>query len=288
MKLSILFPVKDRTKYLPQSIGSVLTCLPELAGHEHELILGDNASTQDVAGAALRICPEIRVTRHTEDLGIFGNMNALIQASTGDWIHIVHDDDWIIPGFYARFLSALKESPEVGIVSILPRIVNEQTGQEAAMQRSFDRGGIQKQDAILAHLYAGTSFSIIGMIVARWAYDLVGPFDQSIPHSADWQKWKELAAVVPWYYCQDSLCRFRFHDESMTAKYQTMGEVPGDIRRAIAMDVVPDRLREIHRLAVMGWASSIANDAKIYIGNNNLANARICLAEALKILDYAN
>jgi len=285
MRLSILFPVKDRTKFLAQSIGSVLACLPELERHaDYELILGDNASTEDVAGAARDVCPSIRVIRHAEDLGIFGNMNALIMASTGDWIHVVHDDDWILPGFYARFLKALEEVPEAGVVSILPRIVNDETGQEAAMPRWFDRTGIQKPDAILAHLYTGTSFSIVGMLVARPAYDRVGLFDQSIPHSADWQKWKQLAAAVPWFYCPESLCRFRSHKESMTSRYQSAGDIPSDIRRAIAMDVVPDRLREIHRLAVMGWASSIANDAKIYLGEGNIPLARICLTEAFNIL----
>ncbi len=289
MKISILIPVKDRTKYLAQSIGSIAQCLPELANRcDYELILGDNCSEDRNIGVVARgFCPQIQVIRHRKDLGIFGNMNALLKASSGDWIHFCHDDDWILPGFYTRWLKALEESPEAGVVSILPRVVHEDKGGAVTpMPRWFDRTGIHRPEQLLAHLYQGTCFCIIGMLVKRSAYDQVGRFNETLPHSADWEMWKRLAASgVPWYYCQESLCRYRNHEGTMTARYLTDGTVAENIARTIAQDKVPHQLAEIHRAASLTWAAAMASDAKTYIGEDNAFMARHCLEAARAIID---
>jgi len=285
MKLSVLFPVRNRTKYLAKSIGSVLECLGELPiGWEIELLAGDNASARLLEPVITDISPDITVLRWGEDLGTFGNMNALVAASSGDWCHILHDDDWILPGFYRRFAAAVAERPEAGMVSIGARAWREANGTTAAHAPWFDRSGLVEPRELLARLHGGNPFSICGMIVARHAYHRVGLYREDLPHAGDWDMWKRLAARVPWYWCAELLARYRIHDGSATSRYQQDGQTAVDIRRSLEGTLIGVNTMEAFRTGSLAWARGMLADAVRQLGEDNPDLAKITVDEALKIL----
>ena len=40
--------------------------------------------------------------------------NECLDRARGDWIHILHDDDWVHPGFYAAMEEGIEQAPDVG------------------------------------------------------------------------------------------------------------------------------------------------------------------------------
>jgi protein O-GlcNAc transferase len=285
VKLSVLFPVRNRTKFLAQSIGSVLGCLAELpAGWDAELIAGDNASTVPIETAVREISPAVRVIRHEADLGIFGNMNALIAASSGDWCHVVHDDDWILPGFYRRFAAAVAECPSAEVVSIECRLRDEESGKEQASLPWFDASGLVDGIELVRKLHWGNPLSIVGLLVSRRAYGRVGLYREDLPHSGDWEMWKRLAARCPWYWCLEHLARYRIHKGTATHAYLQNGQSARDIRRSIESTVAGMDTWEDYRGGSLLFARSMLRDALNQLGDDNPDLAAITTTEALGIL----
>ena len=64
---------------------------------------------RDAAGAA-------RVEFHEQpsNVGLAGNWNTCIKRSRGLWVHILHQDDLILPGFYERLGRASADRPDIG------------------------------------------------------------------------------------------------------------------------------------------------------------------------------
>ncbi len=280
MKLSILFPIKDRVKYLPKSIGSVLACLPELPGWDIEMIAGDDESRVAVEPIVKDLCPDIRVIRHDRDLG---NMNALLAESTGDFVHFVHDDDWILPGFYTRFAAAVAESPEAEIVSIAARLYQEADGLEKSNASWFDQSGLCDGTELLKKLHFTNPLSIIGMLISRQAYRHVGLYREDLPHAGDWDMWKRLTRR-PWYWCIEYLARYRIHAASATSRHQQDGSAAVDIRRSIESTLPGVETLEAYRAGSMHWVRGLLKDASQSALEGNVELARIAVDQALRIL----
>src|SRR3954468_1530818 len=98
-RLSIFIPVRDGGPWLRGAIESVLR---QTSG-EWELVIGDNASTDDTAEIATSIIdPRIRYIRWETFTEAFENFNRTWAACTGEWAYILPADDRLKPPFVER------------------------------------------------------------------------------------------------------------------------------------------------------------------------------------------
>lgn len=113
MKLSVLLPTRNGGRYLADCIASVLaTELEDL-----ELVVSDNASdddTQEVL-AAFAGDPRLRIVRQPEPISVTDNWTAALEASSGDYVLLLGDDDCLLPGAVDHLVAAHAEwgAPEV-------------------------------------------------------------------------------------------------------------------------------------------------------------------------------
>ncbi len=91
-----------------QSVLHETASLPQL-----EILVVDDSPLEAAVEQQLRtIDPEGRIAYHhnATRLGIGGNWNRAIELSRGTWIHLLHQDDHILPGFYRQLAPALESS----------------------------------------------------------------------------------------------------------------------------------------------------------------------------------
>jgi tetratricopeptide (TPR) repeat protein len=107
---SVVMPVYNRTDYLLEALASVLRQWPGAA--EMEILVVDNASNPPLFELVNAIGSGIiRYYRHPQNLGAVRNANAGIALSRGQWVHILHDDDCVLPDFYTHLKSSLERCP---------------------------------------------------------------------------------------------------------------------------------------------------------------------------------
>ncbi len=105
MKLSVMLPTRGGERYLTDCIESVLGQDDE----ELELVVSDNANTDATPAILERFSADerLRVVRLEEPVSVTENWNAALEATTGDYLLMIGDDDCLLPKFTARLRALL-------------------------------------------------------------------------------------------------------------------------------------------------------------------------------------
>lgn len=113
MKFSVLLPTRNRLEYLRLAIETV--CRQDY--QDWEIIVSDNASEQDIACyvAALRE-PRITYLRTKRFVSVTTNWNNALDASTGDYVVMLGDDDALMPGYFKRVLQLIESHDKPDLV----------------------------------------------------------------------------------------------------------------------------------------------------------------------------
>lgn len=107
-KISVIIPVYNVARYLPQCLDSVLS-----QDHQDlEVLLIDDGSTDDSGSICDRYAardPRVRVI-HQKNAGAAAAKNAGLRIATGEYLSFVDSDDYLEPNVYGYMLQTLKDS----------------------------------------------------------------------------------------------------------------------------------------------------------------------------------
>ena len=100
MKFSVLLPTKNGAKYLESCIDSVLS----QDYRDIELIVFDNASTDDTSEIVKLFSEDKRLKYYRTDsaVSVTDNWNNALKKSSGDYVSMIGDDDYLLPGFFNK------------------------------------------------------------------------------------------------------------------------------------------------------------------------------------------
>ena len=116
-KLSICIPTYNRGEYIGETIASIVEQMTD----EVELVISDNASTDntaEVVGSYQSKYPGIRYVRLSENKGADRNFLNVVDEASGDYCWFMGSDDVAEPGSIARIMSYLERYPEVSGLSV--------------------------------------------------------------------------------------------------------------------------------------------------------------------------
>ncbi len=98
------------------------TCLTSIARHTaepHEIIIVDNASTDDTPAFLTQYRakhPNVRVIRNEENVGFAAGNNQALALARGEFVIFLNNDTVVSPGWLNGMLQVLHEHPDTGIV----------------------------------------------------------------------------------------------------------------------------------------------------------------------------
>jgi hypothetical protein len=113
--VSIVIPTFNRCGLVSRAIDSSLSQTVPV-----EVVVCDHGSTDDTPAVAARYGARIRYVRREQDQGPIVCWRDGIENSTGEFVHINYDDDWIDASFVEKTLPLLR--PDVGFVYTRTRI----------------------------------------------------------------------------------------------------------------------------------------------------------------------
>jgi len=99
-----------RADYLEETLLSVLKQDP--GPHQMQIEVIDDCSNDDTAFQVTQRVGAGRVTFHreSENRGLANSWNRCIERARGHWVHILHQDDIVLPGFYNLLRQGAEQS----------------------------------------------------------------------------------------------------------------------------------------------------------------------------------
>lgn len=115
-KLSICMPTYNRAHLIERAFASVLRL--RALGVDLEVVIGDNASTDDTPATVARLAAQhgfVRPFRNSRNLGSLVNYQLCLRRSRGDYALYLADDDTLVPEAVVHVLRMLDARPDLSM-----------------------------------------------------------------------------------------------------------------------------------------------------------------------------
>jgi glycosyltransferase involved in cell wall biosynthesis len=177
--VSVVIPVYNRSTELRRAVRSVLA----QTYVDLELIVVDDASTDDIAGALEDVAdPRLRLIRKPVNQGAASARNTGIQAATGHWVAFLDSDDEWLPNKLERQIGRLAGRPNGARICTSGYVIlHAQERRRAREFRPADWHGTARQLVWGCNLSPGST-----LIAERACFEEIGLFDVALRRFEDW------------------------------------------------------------------------------------------------------
>jgi glycosyltransferase involved in cell wall biosynthesis len=211
---SVLIPTYHCAHYLKETLASVLAQDP--GEDKMEIIVIDDHSTRDDPEEVVKALGKgrVRFIRQAQNVGKVRNYETGLQASKGMYIHQLHGDDLVMPGFYQEMERILGLFPEAG-AAFCRTLYIDSVGRWTGMT-----GMVQERERIVEDmvekLYTEQYIQTPSMVVKREVYETIGAFDRRLDCMEDWEMWTRIANRYPIAASHQVLAGYRSHEDNAT------------------------------------------------------------------------
>ncbi|MBD2342905.1 tetratricopeptide repeat protein [Anabaena subtropica] len=229
---SVVIPALNRPESFPECLASVLA---QWTGPEDmEILVLDNGSNPSLCEIVNFLGKGIiRYYRFPETVPLQQNWNTVVALSRGQWIHLLHHDDYVLPGFYPRLQASLEICPEsVGAAFTGYENINEK--QQIIFSQQHGLGnyrGIVKD--WVQKIGVSCPLSPPSVVIRRAVYEHLGGYKLDILFTCDWELYKRIASFYDWWYEPGILAHYREHSNSVTVALHVDGSSGAAHRQAI-------------------------------------------------------
>jgi GT2 family glycosyltransferase len=219
---SVMIPTYNSGDYLRRALGSVLNQDPGPAEMQIEVV--DGCSTRDDPEGVVRELGGDRVTFHrlASNQGGPHTFNTCVQRSRGRWVHILHGDDMVLPGFYSAYRALIELHPEV--MMVVGKVV---TIDEADRWLYLSPAGPVPEQPVIVDFVRRQAVdqqaAFPTVVVRRTAYERVGGFCTWFKHVADMDMWFRAGLTGPVARVPAAYGLFRKHAASDTNLHTVSG-----------------------------------------------------------------
>jgi glycosyltransferase involved in cell wall biosynthesis len=282
---SVMIPTYNGTKYLEQTLKSVLVQDPGVREMQIEVV--DDCSTKDDPEELVKDIGQGRVSffRNPQNVGLVNNWNACIRRSYGRWIHILHQDDVVLPGFYKKLEHdiAIACNDDIGAAFCRYVFMDEDGHWNNLSRLEKRKSGIL--DNWVQEIAVVQLIQFPSMVVKRNTYENIGGFYPPVHFAADWEMWKRIATNYSVLYEPEILACYRQHTGSESSRLIKTGANITDIIMAIEISklYLPDTIsQEVTMQAREYYAFDALNRANTLINQDNFEAAITQIKGALK------
>jgi GT2 family glycosyltransferase len=280
-----MIPTYNAGPYLKRALESVLQQDPGSDQMQIEVV--DGCSTTDDPEALVCELGKGRVAFHRLESNQGGphTFNVCLHRSCGHWVHVLHGDDMILPGFYCAYRALIDAHPEV--VMVMGKVVTIDAEDRwlylSPPGPTTDTPLIQD---FLQHQAVEQQGAFPTIVVKRSAYEQVGGFCTWFKHCTDLDMWFRAGLAGPVARVPAAYGLFRKHEGSDTNLHTVSAH---NVREMIQSNLINiARLKEATPDIAVGteWRRRLADYAqewawrldKAESANGRLNHARLAWA----------
>jgi glycosyltransferase involved in cell wall biosynthesis len=191
---SVMIPAYNCLVYLKDALLSVLA--QDMGEDLMQIEVVDDASTDgDVAGLVASLGKgRVQYYRQPVNVGSLRNFETCINRSRGHYVHLLHGDDRVMVGYYARMTRLFEQHPLAGAAFSSYASIDE-VGSRTYVPAPIDSAGILSN--WLLRIAERQLIQYASISVRREVYEHLGSF-YGTNYGEDWEMWVRIARYYPW------------------------------------------------------------------------------------------
>lgn len=211
-KISVIIPTFNRSHTLSRALDSVMKQSYPI----HEIIVIDDGSTDNTLALIQAGFPSITVIEQANK-GVSNARNRGIKQATGDWIALLDSDDEWLPDKLLHQTDRLSAAPEYKVCHTEEIWVRNSTRVNQMNKHQKSGGHIFQQCLPLC------AMSPSSILIHRYLFDELGPFDETLPACEDYEMWLRITASNPVLFIdQPQIIKHGGHEDQLSRKYWGM------------------------------------------------------------------
>lgn len=279
---SVMIPTYNCSTYIRETLESVL--MQDLGAAEMQIEVIDDCSTDaDIQNIVQEVGKgRIAFFSQKQNVGSLRNFETCINRAKGKYVHLLHGDDRIKPGFYLKIKQLYESFPSAGAAFTGFSLIDEK-GVEM-----LESELIQKNEGIIEDWLLKISqkqlLQACSIVVKRSIYEQLGGFYR-VHFGEDWEMWTRIAASFPVAYSPDNLAEYRIHNNNITSRFLSSAQNIKDIETVI--DIIQgylllDNRKKIKDTARKNFAISFTQNAQMIYKKSGLS--KVALRQAKQAL----
>ena len=241
---SVMIPVYNCAAYLPQTLRSVLQQDPGADQMQIEVV--DDCSTDANVEKLVNEIGRGRVLyyRQHQNVGSLRNFETCLNRATGHRIHLLHGDDKVRQGFYAKMDALFDQFPQAMAAFCNYIFVDQENNFLYGNSPESDKDGILENFLLIMAERCATQY--VATVVKREVYESNGGFC-GVEYGEDWEMWGRIAKDHPVAYTPEVLAEYRVHGNNISSGRFRTGQNFEDIRKVLARinTYLPQEMRSI-------------------------------------------
>ncbi|TDH24647.1 glycosyltransferase [Segetibacter sp. 3557_3] len=253
---SVMIPVYNSLPYLSHTLKSVLSQADQVDNMQIEVV--DDCSTDgDVEALVLALGQgRVRYFRQATNVGSLRNFETCLSRATGHWVHLLHGDDLVAPGFYKEIHALFVAHPETGAAFTSFEMIDIR-GKVVIRPENLLLQKIGVVPDLLTRIARRQLIQPPAMVVKRDVYENLGSFF-AVHYGEDWEMWARIASKYPVAYSPKRLAQYRIaNPASISHQFLVSGKNIKDIRTVIEIiqNYLPDTSKRKLKAAALQYYS---------------------------------
>ena len=215
--LSICIPAYNRPLWFRRALESIVIGNEQFAPFI-EIVITDDSAIPECEEIAKQVCcqwsSQYIYEHHPVRLGMVGNWNRAISLATGQYVVVLHDDDFLLKDAIAKILETIKVANHP-VLLFGVEVVDE---QERVMKRQLfkENQWLSPRDALMRLLSNSSFVRFPAIAITRSAFVEMGMFRAEWKEPCDLDMWIRLFGRYGVYCVQDVTAAYRLHSQALT------------------------------------------------------------------------
>lgn len=230
--VSVIIPTYEPGRFLIDTLKSVL--VQDIGSEMMQIAVIDDGSRKCRPSnmlAGLNVGDRIEYHEHADNVGLARHWNRAIGHARGEFVHILHQDDTVRAGFYARLLAGMNQNAAIGMAFCRHAFITETDEVQRISHRERWHAGVLNHWC--ERLSERQRVQCPAAIVRRDVYERLGGFRTDLHYALDWEMWVRIACEYSVWYEPQVLANYRRHGQAVTARLRAEGHIAADLIKAV-------------------------------------------------------
>jgi glycosyltransferase involved in cell wall biosynthesis len=212
--------------YLKQTLESVLLQDPGQLFMQIEVV--DDGSTDGDVFSLVQEVGKGRVQYYKQEInrGSLRNFETCLNRAKGQWVHLLHGDDKVKPGFYKEIENLFTRFPEAGAAFVNTIQMNEEGEEGYRFAPLLNQPGIIPD--WLTKIAQCQLLQAPAIVIKREVYEHLGGYF-GVQYGEDWEMYVRIAAHYPVAFSPEYLALYRVHGNNISTRSALNGQNIKDI-----------------------------------------------------------